>query len=65
MRPTHLLSHPGRILGEVAHLPGQEALTFLQERVEPWDGRRLRNEHPTPYAWHHQDRLSWLSRGPH
>lgn len=35
LSPTHLLSHPGHVLGKVAHLPGQEALAFLQEGEEP------------------------------
>lgn len=48
LSPTHLLSHPGHILGEVAHLPGQEALAFLQEGEERWAGRSPRNQHPVP-----------------
>lgn len=48
LSPTHLLSHPGHVLGEVAHLPSQEALAFLQEGEERWAGRSPRNQHPVP-----------------
>lgn len=46
--PTHLISHPVYILGEVAHLSGQEALTFLQEGRELWAGRNPRNQCSAP-----------------
>lgn len=46
--PTHLLFHPGHVLGEVAQLPVEEALTFLQERGKPWAGGSPRNQQPNP-----------------
>lgn len=62
--PTHLLSHPGCVLGEVAHFPHQETLTFLQGREESWAGKSPKASSPVPHAWHHQDRLSCLSWEP-
>lgn len=36
---TYLFFHPGYILREVAHFPGQETLSGLQEREKPWIGK--------------------------
>lgn len=62
--PTHLLSHPGCVLGEVAHFPHQEALTFLQGREESWAGKCPKASSPVAQAWHRQDRLGCLSWEP-
>lgn len=42
---TYLFFHPGHILREVAHFPGQETLSGLQEREEPWVGKGPASPH--------------------
>lgn len=58
---TYLCSHPGHILREVAHFPGQETLSGLQEgAVLGWQEFCL----STPlHIWDHQDKPG--SHGSH
>lgn len=55
---TYLFFHPGHILSEVAHFPGQKTLSGLQEIEKLWVGKSL----ASPHVWHHQDKLGSYGR---